>query len=92
MNIAWGKSEDTVPKYHLIVCNIIHIDGDHQQISIYNDIRNMKRFANKYSVLFIDDVYYTSESIINAIKYKILAYIKCFSWKPLCIGKYYNKD
>lgn len=90
MNITWGKSEDTIPKYQLILCNIIHIDGDHQQISIYNDIRNMKRFANKYSVVFIDDVYYTSESIINAINNKILTYIKCFSWKPFCIGKYYN--
>lgn len=88
MNMTWGKSEYTVPSFKLVLCNVIHIDGDHNPTSIYNDIINMKRFANRESMLFLDDVYYKHKSIIKARRNNIINSIRCFNWKPFCICRY----
>lgn len=88
MNMEWGKSEETVKKYRKINCDIIHIDGDHSQMAIYNDIKNMKRLSNSHSLLLLDDVNLNSNCIIRSIKEKIINNVKCFNWKPFCICSY----
>lgn len=88
LNMTWGNSKYTVPNQKIILCNVIHIDGDHNLISIYNDIINMKRFSNKNSIVFLDDVNYKHNAIIKAKNEKIITSINCFNWKPFCICKY----
>lgn len=91
MKMVWGDSQITIPSFYennnsFEKCDIIHIDACHSQKYIYNDIRNIKRLSKSKSLLLLDDVYYDSKAISEAIKEKLIANVKCLKWKPYCIA------
>ena len=51
-----GDSNKTLPKYNATkTYDLIHVDGGHGTKTAENDIRNCKKFADKETLLLVDD-------------------------------------
>ena len=61
-HVEIGNSENTVKKMKEKnsewMCDIVHIDGDHEPIGLRADILNMHEIAHEETLLFLDDLNY----------------------------------
>ena len=97
LSLVFGDSKKTVNKYANQnkgeKFNFIFIDGSHEYLTAYLDIKNMKKFARKNTYVMIDDlqILKVRDAYNRCCKEGILTNCKVYKmgWRSWAIGKYH---